>query len=188
MNWWVVAWEIWGNLITGHMCVTICTSQWKWRLWKNLKMLLNCFACYDHSNWPNNVFIISLYIHVIRSPIMVFSHISHSAKSVMGSYWDFDLNQIDNVTSYFTWVHMRRKQASIYHTDHFYCFRRIFVRTGGWSVKCFEKNPLRFIENTTSNCIVWLATGYMDHGWDGGIGGYFLFIGVYRIIVFPAFK
>jgi hypothetical protein len=28
----------------------------------------------------------------------------------------------------------------------------------------------------------------MDHGWDGGIGGYFLLIGVYRIIVFPAFK
>ena len=35
---------------------------------------------------------------------------------------------------------MRRKQAIIYHTDHFYCFRRIVVR----SVKCFEKKTTPF--------------------------------------------
>ena len=25
-------WEIWGNPILGHMWVTLCTIQWKWRL------------------------------------------------------------------------------------------------------------------------------------------------------------
>jgi hypothetical protein len=25
-------WEIWGNLILGHMRVTLCAIQWKWRL------------------------------------------------------------------------------------------------------------------------------------------------------------
>jgi hypothetical protein len=34
---------------------------------KNRKMFLNCFACYEQSDWLQNIFIISLYIHYIKS-------------------------------------------------------------------------------------------------------------------------
>jgi hypothetical protein len=34
---------------------------------KNMQMLLNCFACYEHSDCPKHVFIISLYIYDVRS-------------------------------------------------------------------------------------------------------------------------
>jgi hypothetical protein len=47
--------------------VTLCTKQWKLWLQKNMKMLLNCFASYKQSDWPKYIFIISLYIHDIRS-------------------------------------------------------------------------------------------------------------------------
>ena len=36
---------------------------------ENMKMLLNCFACYEQSDWPKNIFIISLITHDIRSLI-----------------------------------------------------------------------------------------------------------------------
>jgi len=35
--------------------------------YETMKVLLNCFACYEQSDWLKNIFIISLYIHDIMS-------------------------------------------------------------------------------------------------------------------------
>lgn len=37
--------------------------------YKNMKMLLKYFACYEQSNWRKSVFIIALYIHGTRCPV-----------------------------------------------------------------------------------------------------------------------
>ena len=57
----VAALEIWGNPITGHMQLTLCNIQWKWRL-QDYETDINCSACYEHSDWSKRattVFIIA---------------------------------------------------------------------------------------------------------------------------------
>ena len=59
--------EIWGIPIIGHMRVTQCYSQWKWRWWE-CEHSLCWFACFGKSDWME-----------IMWPIIGFPQISHSA-------------------------------------------------------------------------------------------------------------
>ena len=82
--WYVGAREIWGNSITGHMRVTLCTIQWKWWLWDGEGVQLLCILQAirliekDHTR-IYHIIIYSWHKVSLIWPVMGFLQISHAA-------------------------------------------------------------------------------------------------------------
>jgi len=69
LYWYVASWKIFGNLFMGHMWVTLCAIQWKWWLqdYESVTKLLCVLWAIWLAEKVITIFIISLYIHDIRS-------------------------------------------------------------------------------------------------------------------------
>ena len=80
-HWYVTPWEIWGNHISCHVRVTLCTSQWKCWLQKyenvtKLRYMLR--AIWLAETCIYNIIIYSWYEVTQTWPVMEFPQISHA--------------------------------------------------------------------------------------------------------------
>ena len=87
--------RIWGIPITGHMWVTLCTIQWKWRLWDYesvTKLLCMLQAIQLDKKGHNRIYDIIIYPwHEVTRNVTcsrVFSDLPRCNMSVKGSKWE----------------------------------------------------------------------------------------------------